>query len=249
MKILIADDDNVSRTLMVDILSSAQAGYDLLTVEDGGKAWEALEANPDIKLAIIDLSMPNVNGLEWLDRTRADARFSQLPVIVCTGSTDRATVANVAARGVRDFLVKPFTRTTVLEKVWHVCRPSATQMPVLRDLSAARQRFEIDRDVHRELLAHFVRVADMWATDARRATEYPRVRGLAIRAGNLKQMLGGLGAGALAGRFQEAEDALAPYKSKPLANDLPTCLRKAQQLGEKIQVDIDRLREMLDTVA
>ena len=42
MKILIADDDSVSRTLMVDILNSAQAGYDLLPVEDGVKAWEAL---------------------------------------------------------------------------------------------------------------------------------------------------------------------------------------------------------------
>ncbi len=249
MKILIADDDSVSRTLMVDILNSAQAGYDLLPVEDGVKAWEALETNPDIKLAIIDLMMPGSSGLDWLDRTRADPRFSQLPVIVCTGSTDRATVATVAARGIREFLVKPFTRTTVLEKVWHVCRPSAVAIPVLRDLSAARQRFEVDRDAHRELVAHFVRVADMWATDARRATDYPRVRSLAVRAGNLKQLLSGLGAAALAARFQEAEEALAMYKAKPLANDMSTCLRKAQQLGEKIQVDIDRLREMLDTIA
>ena len=248
MKILVADNDTTSRTLMVDILASAQAGYDLLTVEDGLKAWQTLEGNPDLKLAIIDLNLPAMPGLQWLDRVRGDPRFAHLPVIVCTGETDRTTVANVASRGVSTLLVKPFTRTTVLEKVWQVCRPSATAVPVLRDLSAARQRFEIDRDTHRELLAYFVRVADMWATDARRATEFSRVRALAIRAGNLKQMLAGLGAAGAALRFQEAEDALLPYRTKPVAADLPVCLRKANQLGEKIQSDIDRLREVLDTL-
>lgn len=248
MKIVIAEDDAVSRALIVEILASAQAGYNVMPVEDGLAAWEAIEANPDLKLAIIDLNMPRLSGLELLDRVRSDARFVHLPVIVCTANTDRATVSTVAARGVSNFLVKPFTRTTVLERVWQVCRPSPTSIPVVRDLAAARQRHEIDRETHRELLAHFVRLADMWATDARRATDFPRVRALAIRAGNLKQWLGGLGAAAAAARFHEAEDTLSPYRVKPVANELPTCLRKANQLGHKIQTDIDRLRETLDTL-
>lgn len=248
MKILIADDDQISRALLADILTSAQAGYTLVLVEDGQKAWAALEENDDVKLAIIDLQMPGVTGIDLLERIRADARFATLPVIVCTASTDRATVANVAARGVSNFLVKPLTRTTVLEKVWQICRPAAVGLPVLRDLGTARQRLEIDRDTHRELLAHFVRVADMWAADARRATEYSRVRALAIRATNLKQQFGSLGAAALTGRFLEAEEALSSYRTKPLANDLPGCVRKAQQLGERVQQETDRLREMLDTI-
>lgn len=248
MKILIADDDPVSRTLLVGILTSAQAGYDLLTAEDGLKAWGVLETNTDVKLAIIDLSMPGMSGLELIDKVRADQRLAQMPVIVCTGDTDRGTVTSVAARGIANFLVKPFTRTTVLEKVWNICRPAVTAVPVVRDLAAARQRFEIDRETHRELLAHYVRIADMWATDARRTTDYARVRSLTIRANHLKQMIGNLGAAAVAARFQEAEETLAPYRTKPLAQDLPACLRKAQQLGERIQPEIDRLREMLDTL-
>jgi CheY-like chemotaxis protein len=249
MKVLIADDDAVSRTLLIEILRSAQAGYDIIAVEDGDKAWKTLEANQDTKLAILDLAMPGLGGFDLLKRVRLDPRFSELPIIICTGTSDRATVTTAAMHGVRDFVVKPFSRTGVLEKVWHVCKPSTLSLPVLKDLNAARQRFEIDRDTHRELLGHFVRVADMWAADARRATDFARVRGLALRANNLKQMLGGLGAAALAARFQEAEDGLVPYKTKPLGPDLPACLRKAQQMGEKIQVDIDRLREMLDTVS
>ncbi len=248
MKILIADDDSVARTLLVEILGSAQAGYDLVAVEDGLKAWEALESNPDIRLAIIDLHMPGMTGIDWLARLRKDSRYLAMPVIVCTANTDRATVAAVAASGVSDFLAKPFARTTVLEKVWRVCRPSAVAAPVLRDLPDVRQRLEIDRDAHRELLAHFVRVADMWATDARRATDHARVRALAIRATNMKQQFGALGAAAVALRFDEAEAALGAYKIKPLAAGLDACIRKAHALGEKIQPEIDRLREMLDSI-
>jgi len=249
MKILVADDDAVSRTLIVEILKSAHAGYDTLLAEDGSKAWTTLESNPDVKAAIVDLSMPGMTGLDWIDRVKADQRFAHLPIIVCTASTDRATVASVGARGISNFLAKPFSRTTVLEKVWQVCRPASTGLPVVRDLSAARQRYEIDRDTHRELLGYFVRAADMWATDARRSTEYARVRALSIRANNLKQMLSSLGAAAVAARFQEAEDILGVYRVKPAITEVPECLRKAHQLGEKIQQDIDRLREVLDTLA
>ncbi len=249
MKILIADDDLVSRTLLLDILASAQSDYELLPVEDGQKAWEVLQANPDIALAIIDLAMPGLSGLDWLTRARADERFAALPVIVCTGATDRATVTAVAAQGVRNFLVKPFTRTTVLEKVWQICRPAPAAAAIFRDLTGSRQRLEIDRDTHRELLSHFVRVGDMWATDARRATDCPRIRALAVRAGNLKQMLTALGAVAAAARLQEVEEALSVYRAKPLAADMPGCIRKVQQCGEQVQAEIDRVREALDTIA
>jgi CheY-like chemotaxis protein len=248
MKILVADDDAVSRTLITEILKSAHAGYEALLADDGTKAWAALETNPDVKAAIVDLSMPGMTGLDWIDRVKADTRFTHLPIIVCTASTDRATVASVGARGISNFLAKPFSRTTVLEKVWQVCRPASSGLPVVRDLSAARQRYEIDRDTHRELLGYFVRAADMWATDARRSTDYARVRALAIRANNLKQMFAGLGAVAVAARFQEAEDALSVYKTKPVATDLHNCLKKAQQLGQALQADVDRLREVLDTL-
>ena len=249
MKILVADDDPTSRALMMDILRSAQAGYVTLPAEDGLKAWDTLEANPDLKLAIVDLSMPGLTGLDWIDRVRADPRFVDLPVIVCTASVDRATVTAVAARGIGTFLAKPFARTTVLEKVWNICRPAAVNVPIVKDLAAARQRMEIDRDTHRELLGHFVRIADMWAIDARRSIDYPRVRGLAIRAANLRQMFSNLGAAAVAARFQEAEDILSIYRAKPVNADMPNCLRKAHQLGDKIQPDVDRLREVLDTLA
>jgi CheY-like chemotaxis protein len=245
MKILITDDDPVSRRLMVEILNSAQAGYQLLTADDGQKGWEILEANPDIALAIIDLAMPGIQGMDWLDRARGDPRFSQLPIIVCTGSRDRTTVQNAIARRVNHFLVKPFNRTTVLEKVWQVCRPPSTKVAVLRDLAAARQQVDMDRDAQRELLTHYIRVADMWATDARRANEYATVRALGLRASKLKPVLTEFGATALGSRFEELEQMLSQFRTKPLEMNMPACIRTTRSLADIVQPEIDRLREVV----
>lgn len=249
MKVLIADDDAVTRDLLVDILTSANSGYDLLTAENGLKAWEALEANPDVKLAIIDLSMPEIGGADWLGRVRGDPRFKHLPVIVCTGNTDRATVSSIAARGISNYLVKPFTRTTVLEKVWQVCKPPPAAAGVLREVANVRQRLEIDRDTHLELLVYNIRVADAWASEARRVNDFPKIRALCLRASDLKQILASLGAVALGARFEEAANILNTYRTKPLAADMPSCLRCVREVGEKLQPEVDRLREVTSTMA
>jgi CheY-like chemotaxis protein len=249
MKILLAEDDIVSRTLMIEILASAQAGYEVVTAEDGAQAWTMLEANPEVKLAIIDVVMPVVDGFQWLDRVRADPRFGQLPVIVCSGNNDRATVSQAAARGVSSFLVKPFTRSAVLEKVLQITRTPSNDVPVMRDLGLARQRLEIDRDVHRDLIEHHLKVGDLWAADARRATEYPRVRALGVRAENLKQVSTMLGCAALAARFQEAGDALAVFKTRPLAPDMHACLHKTHSLATVVQAECDRLRVAIEKLA
>lgn len=248
MKILIVEDDADARTLMVDILSSAQVGYELLPAPDGLSAWQALQVHDDVSLAIVDLTLPGLSGLELITRMQGDKRFAEIPIIVCTGNTDRTTVGHVAAKGIRNFLVKPFTRATVLDRVLQLCRPTITDAPVVRDLSGARQRHEIDRETHRELLGHYIRVADLWAGDARRASDFARVRGLAIRALHLRQMLGSLGAAAAAARLQEAEQALGVYRVKPLASEMHQFLKLTQQHGEKLARELERLREVLETI-
>jgi two-component system, chemotaxis family, chemotaxis protein CheY len=249
MKVLIADDDAVTRDLLVDILTSANSGFDLLTAENGLKAWEVLETNPDLKLAIIDLSMPEIGGADWLGRVRGDPRFKQLPVIVCTGNTDRATVSSVAARGISNYLAKPFTRTAVLEKVWQVCKPPAAAAGVLRDVANVRQRLEIDRDTHLELLVYYMRLADAWGNEARRVSDFPKIRALCLRAIDLKQILTHLGAAALGTRFEEASKVLSLYRTAPLVAEMPACLRTVRELGDKLQPEIDRLREVTSTMA
>ncbi|HVS50957.1 MAG TPA: response regulator [Opitutaceae bacterium] len=254
MKILIAEDDSTARALMSDILGSSGVNYDVIATEDGTRAWEALQANPDVGLAIVDLEMPELNGMQWLDRVRADAKYAKLPVIICTGDSDRETVSQAMARGVNSYLVKPFSRSSVLDKVLKAIRPQAAAAPsaatsALPDVAAVRARLAIDRDAHRSLLENHVRSADIWVTDARRASRFSEVRALAIRAGACRQASAAYGATLLAARFKEAEEALDVYRSVPASNaELQTCLNAAATQAGRVQPELVRLRASIDVL-
>lgn len=248
MKILLAEDDRTSRTLMTGILGSA---YELIVTENGAEAWIALQTNPDVELAIIDLHMPELNGMEWLERVRGHPRFAKLPVIVCTGDSDRTTVARAASLGVVSYLVKPYTRSSVLEKVSQIVRPRAvvqTNSPLV-DIDGVRERLNIDREGHRALLEHHVRVTDMWLTDARRAARFPEVRALTIRLTALREASASLGAIALGARFQEAEDTLGKLRVAPFTlAQLQSCLKTVVGEADKIQPELARVRAVVDAL-
>lgn len=248
MKILLAEDDRTSRVLMAGILTPT---YETIVTENGAEAWGALQANPDVELAIIDLNMPEMGGMEWLEMVRAHPRFAKLPVIVCTGDSDRATVAKAVSLGVASYLVKPYTRSSVLEKVSQIIRPRAPAAPnnPLVDIDGVRDRLAIDRDAHRALLEHHVRVCDMWLTDARRASRFAEVRALTIRLEALSHGSVALGAVALASRFQEAAETLGRYRAAPFTlAQLQACLKKVVEEADKIQPEFVRVRAIADAL-
>lgn len=249
MKILIAEDDRASRLMMTQIIGTA---YETVLTENGAEAWIALQTNPDVALAIIDLNMPEMTGVQWLEQVRAHPQFSKLPVIVCTGDKDRATVAKVAALGISSYLVKPFTRTSVLEKISQVLHPRQAAAPVnspLTDVAGVRDRLGVDRDAHRELLANHVRIVDIWLTDARRAARFPEVRALTIRLAHLHENSAALGAVALAARFKEAENLLTGFRTAPFTlAQLQACLKTVVAEAEKIQPEFARVRSFVDAM-
>src|SRR5919106_6446998 len=69
MRILIAEDDNTSRMILASILSGE--GYDVTSAEEGGAAWQLLQQPDAPSLAIVDLMMPGLDGLELVRRVRA----------------------------------------------------------------------------------------------------------------------------------------------------------------------------------
>ena len=248
MKILLAEDDRTSRVLMAGILTPT---YETLVTENGAEAWGALQANPDVALAIIDLNMPEMGGMEWLEKVRAHPRFAKLPVIVCTGDSDRATVAKCVSLGVASYLVKPYTRTSVLDKVSQIIRPrpAAPANSPLVDVDAVRDRLGIDRDAHRALLENHVRICDLWLTDARRASRFAEVRALAIRVQALTETSASLGAVALSARFHEAAEVLDRYRTAPFTlAQLQACLKKVVEEADKIQPEFARVRSIADAL-
>ncbi len=93
-------------------------GYkDILEGEDGVQGWEELNANPDVEMLITDWNMPEMNGLELVQKVRADERFADLPIIMVTTEGGKAEVITALKAGVNNYIVKPFTPQVLKEKL------------------------------------------------------------------------------------------------------------------------------------
>jgi len=96
----------------------ARLGHkDILEGADGVEGWNALDANPDIDMLITDWNMPEMNGLELVKKVRADARFTDLPIIMVTTEGGKAEVITALKAGVNNYIVKPFTPQVLKEKL------------------------------------------------------------------------------------------------------------------------------------
>ena len=83
-KVLLIDDDPVVTAVYAALFEAG--GYEVHTADDGEAGLEALyKQRPDAVL--LDLSMPKLNGVQWLNKVRSDARFAKLPVVIFTAGT------------------------------------------------------------------------------------------------------------------------------------------------------------------
>ncbi len=116
MKLLVVDDSSTMRRIIKNTLG--KLGYkDILEGEDGVQGWAQLDANPDVDMLITDWNMPEMNGLELVKKTRADARFTELPIIMVTTEGGKTEVITALKAGVNNYIVKPFTPAVLKEKL------------------------------------------------------------------------------------------------------------------------------------
>jgi phosphoserine phosphatase RsbU/P len=106
MRILIADDDRASATMLQRTL--AGWGFEVTTVHDGAAAWERITSDEPPALTIADWMMPNVDGLELCRRIRATTLPSPIYVILLTARTSRQDLVAGLEAGADDYLTKPF---------------------------------------------------------------------------------------------------------------------------------------------
>jgi DNA-binding response OmpR family regulator len=112
--ILIADDDRDILDLVVFKLN--QAGFDTVAVTDGDAALAAIEADPP-RLAVLDIMMPGMSGLEVLQKVRANEAISDLDVILLTARARDTDVDAGYASGASDYVIKPFSPRELLVRV------------------------------------------------------------------------------------------------------------------------------------
>ncbi len=112
-KILLVDDAAFMRKVIKDTLT--KNGYtDLYEAVDGADAVEKFsEINPD--LVIMDITMPNMDGLEALKAMRA--KNSSANIVMCSAMGQEAMVIEAIQSGAKDFIVKPFKPDRIMKTV------------------------------------------------------------------------------------------------------------------------------------
>ncbi len=107
MRILIAEDDPTSRALLAGVLK--KQGHDVTATVNGTEAWEALRQPGAPTLAILDLLMPELDGLEVVRRVRTLHHQSPPPyLIILTSRGGKADIVAGLEAGANDYLAKPF---------------------------------------------------------------------------------------------------------------------------------------------
>ena len=84
--------------------------------EDGAAALAMLKANK-FDFVVSDINMPNMNGFELLAAIKADDTLKQLPVLMVTAEARKEDIVRAAQDGAAGYIVKPFTKATLEEKV------------------------------------------------------------------------------------------------------------------------------------
>lgn len=105
--VLVAEDEpHIARLIALKLETGP---FRVTRVGDGVAALEALAASPDIALAILDLMMPGLGGLDVLAAIRRDPRTRSLPCIVLTATGHDAARRQALDLGANEFLTKPFS--------------------------------------------------------------------------------------------------------------------------------------------
>jgi two-component system cell cycle response regulator len=108
LKILIAEDDTVSRTILKRAVE--KFGHECLAAEDGEKAWELYREAPDVDAISSDWMMPGMDGLELCRKVRDEERGGYTYFIFLTALGDRAHLLMGLEAGADDYLSKPLDR-------------------------------------------------------------------------------------------------------------------------------------------
>ena len=116
MKVLVVDDNQDVRDLVVHILSAD--GFHVYSAIDGENALAILNSN-SVDLVLLDVMMPGMSGLEVLGEIRSGSnkKLRDIPVMMITAKSSTEDIDKALALGASSYIVKPFRGTTIREKV------------------------------------------------------------------------------------------------------------------------------------
>ena len=115
MKFLVVDDFSTMRRIVRGLLK--EIGYhNADEAEDGSVALNALKASK-FDFVVSDINMPNMTGFDLLKAVKTDPNLKHIPVLMVTAEARKEDIVRAAQDGAAGYIVKPFTKATLEEKV------------------------------------------------------------------------------------------------------------------------------------
>src|SRR5579872_1153439 len=171
---LVDDDRNILTSVQMTL---EQEGFQVRTYTDGESALQGLNARP-VDLAVLDIKMPRMDGMELLQRLR---QRSTMPVIFLTSKDEEVDEIMGLRMGADDYITKPFSQRLLMERIRALLRrQQARQQPASADPNSVMQRGDLLLDGARHVCNWKGLPVDLTVT------EFLLVKALAQRPGHVK---------------------------------------------------------------
>ncbi len=176
--IALVDDD---RNIITSITMALEAeGFEVRTYPDGEEALRGLTQRP-ADLAVLDIKMPRLNGMELLQKLRQSPPTLTMPVIFLTSKDEEVDEIMGLRMGADDYIKKPFSQRLLLERIRSLLRrEQARAQPANNDPNSVVTRGELLLDSARHVCAWKGQTVDLTVT------EFLLVKALAQRPGHVK---------------------------------------------------------------
>jgi two-component system chemotaxis response regulator CheY len=113
---LVIDDYRAMRMILSSTLRGL--GFEVSAASNGREALQYLEeTKPDLQLMLVDWNMPEVNGLEFVQRLRTMPSYQSAPVMMVTTETEVEQMIRALEAGANEYVMKPFTPEIIADKL------------------------------------------------------------------------------------------------------------------------------------
>ena len=203
LRILLVEDNPVNRAVATGILS--RVGHTVVSANNGRRALDKLETD-EFDVVIMDVQMPEMDGLEATRRIRTDPRWASLPIIAMTAHAMQGDRERCLEAGMNDYISKPIDAKSLKQKVmqWGTRRNATATQPATSspspaephageqtpdlpmDFASALENLDGDRDLFDEVLSTFLSHAPQTIRELEQSIAETNLSTLQIAAHGLK---------------------------------------------------------------
>ncbi len=116
MYAIVIDDSSAMRMILKRIVTNL--GFEATLAEHGRDALDKMDAaDHRFDVALIDWTMPEMDGLEFIRAVRGDPRYDDVALMMVSAESEQSKVVRALAAGAHEYLIKPFTPDAVAEKL------------------------------------------------------------------------------------------------------------------------------------